>query len=184
MVFVFFVNFVRNATVRHRTLTNDRFLTKLTKATKTTKSAAPMKDSDTSFSLLLYDGTCGFCNRTIQTVLRFDQQQTMRFAALQSRLAQTILARHTELQGIDSLILIEFCGSPKEQIFIRSTAALRVARYLGGLWNLLLLGYLVPRPVRDYCYDQFARRRYRWFGKSDRCMLPSPEERARFIDVV
>ena len=137
--------------------------------------------SDVSAPVLLYDGTCGFCNRSIQVVLRYDRRKTMRFAALQSRYAQTLLDRHPELAGVDSLILIERDAAGEERVFIRSTAALRVAVYLGGLWHLLQVFLLVPRRLRDYLYDQFAQRRHKLFGRSDSCLLPAPEERERFI---
>jgi predicted DCC family thiol-disulfide oxidoreductase YuxK len=144
-----------------------------------------MNALDPSAPVLLYDGTCGFCNKSIQIVLRHDRQKTMRFAALQSRYAQAIVERHPELAGVDSLILIERDdGANEERVFIRSTAALRVAGYLGGPWRLLQAFLLVPRPLRDYFYDQFARRRHLVLGKSESCLLPSTEERARFLDGV
>ena len=70
-----------------------------------------------------------------------------------------------------------------ERVYVRSEAALKVAAYLGGLWKVFLCAYVVPRPLRDYLYDLFARNRYRFFGKYDQCMLPPAEARARFIDV-
>ena len=145
------------------------------------EEASGLRVPDVSTPVLLYDGTCGFCNRSIQVVLRYDRRKTMRFAALQSRYAQAVLERHPELAGVDSLMLIERDAAGEEQVFIRSTAALRVAGYLGGLWLLLQVFMLVPGRLRDYFYDQFARRRHKLFGRSDSCLLPTPEERARFI---
>jgi predicted DCC family thiol-disulfide oxidoreductase YuxK len=107
----------------------------------------------------------------------------MLFAALQSDYGKSIAARHPELKGIDSLVFVEPLDfALLEQVFVRSDAALRVARYLGGPWKLALVMYLIPRSVRDTLYDQFAKRRYRWFGKHDICPLPAPEVRARFLD--
>ena len=137
----------------------------------------------TSEPVLLYDGQCGFCNKTIQRILRYDKRKTMFFAALQSDYGKSVLARHPELAGIDSLVYVEPLEfAYLERVFVRSDAALRIASYLGGPWKLFLLGYIVPRSIRDYLYDQFARRRYRWFGKYDTCPLPAPEVRARFLD--
>lgn len=138
----------------------------------------------TSQPVLLYDGQCGFCNKTIQRILRYDKRNEMFFAALQSDYGKSVLTRHPELAGIDSLVYVEPLDfAYLERVFVRSDAALHIARYLGGPWKLLLVGYIVPRSFRDYLYDQFAKRRYRWFGKYDTCPLPSPEVRARFLDL-
>lgn len=133
--------------------------------------------------VLLYDGVCGFCNSTVQTILKLDKKGTMRFAALQSDFAKSILQRHPSLQGIDSIVLVEPASSDEgERVFVRSAAALRVAAYLGGPWKLLCGASIVPAPIRDFCYDMIARYRYRIFGKYDSCMIPSAATRARFID--
>jgi len=133
--------------------------------------------------VLLYDGVCGFCNRGVQQVLRHDRRKNMMFAALQGDYGKSILTRHPELNGIDSLVFVEPLDfAYLEQVFVRSDAALRVASYLGWPWKLALAAYLIPRPVRDFLYDQFAKRRYRWFGKYEKCMLPPPEVRERFLD--
>jgi predicted DCC family thiol-disulfide oxidoreductase YuxK len=141
-----------------------------------------MIGTGTSHPVLLYDGQCGFCNRSVQTILKHDSQKTLLFAALQSDYGKSIVTRHPELQGVDSLVFVEPLAPPDfEQVFVRSDAALRVARYLGGLWYLALAAYVIPRPVRDFVYDQFAKRRYQWFGKYDNCLLPPPEVRERFL---
>jgi predicted DCC family thiol-disulfide oxidoreductase YuxK len=142
-----------------------------------------MTETNTSQPVLLYDGVCGFCNKTIQLILRHDKRKTMLFAALQSDYGKSILTRHPELKGIDSLVFVEPLDfAYLEQVFVRSDALLHMAGYLGWPWKLALAGYLIPRSVRDYLYDQFAKRRYRWFGKYDSCLLPAPEVRARFLD--
>ncbi|HEY7547081.1 MAG TPA: DCC1-like thiol-disulfide oxidoreductase family protein [Blastocatellia bacterium] len=130
--------------------------------------------------VLLYDGVCGFCNRSVQTIIKYDRRKEMRFAALQSEYGREIISRHAELQDIDSLILVEEVDG-EERVFAHSTGALRVASYLGGWWKLFLIAYIIPRPVRDYFYRLFARYRYRLFGKYDTCPIPSPEIRSRFI---
>ena len=134
--------------------------------------------------MLLYDGLCGFCSEGVQRILRFENQKTMLFAALQFDYGKSVLARHPALEGIDSVVLVEpDVGTDKEGVFVRSDALLHIARYLGGPWKLNLAAYIIPRPVRDYLYDQFAKRRYRWFGKLDACLIPSPEVRSRFLDL-
>ena len=133
--------------------------------------------------VLLYDGLCGFCNKSVQTILRADPGGAMRFAALQSGYGEAVKARHPELNNIDSVVLVEpSADRAEERVFIRSNAALRIAAYLGGRWKLLLVFRVVPRPLRDFFYDLFARYRYKFFGKYDTCLLPSPEVRSRFID--
>ena len=133
--------------------------------------------------VLLYDGVCGFCNKSVQLILDHDRRGTMRFAALQSDYGQAVIERHPELRGVDSVVFVEkAAGGGGERIFVRSDAALKVADYLGGLWKLLLAAKVIPRPLRDYLYDLFARNRYRVFGKYDTCLLPPPEVRSRFLE--
>lgn len=139
--------------------------------------------SETS-PVLLYDGLCGFCDMSVRTVLRHDRRGTMRFAALQSDYGKALVERHPELKDVDSVILLETSpDTGEERVHVRSDAALGVAAYLGGAWNLFRAARLVPRRARDILYDLFARNRYRLFGKHDSCQLPPPEARARFIDV-
>lgn len=127
-------------------------------------------------AILLYDGLCGFCDGTVQFILRHDRRGSMRFATLQGELGQQVLAREPSLQGVDSLVLLE-----GERVHVKSEAALRIARYLGGAWTLARVLRIVPRALRDWGYDLFARHRYRLFGRHDSCPIPSPEVRARFL---
>lgn len=131
--------------------------------------------------MLLYDGVCGICNRTVQTILRFDRAGTLRFAALDSDFARAIIDRHPGLEVIDSFVFVDDPGGPEERASVRSAAGLRVAGYLGGPWRLLLVARVIPRRLRDWLYDRFAAVRYRVFGKHDTCPLPPPEVRARFL---
>lgn len=142
-----------------------------------------MNDDGSGGPVLLYDGVCGFCNANVQMIIRQDRTGTLRFAALQSDYGKAVIARHPELKGVDSLVLIERTRDGGEKVSYRSTGALRMAAYLGGLWKLFLIGYIVPRPVRDFIYDSIARYRYKLFGKYDSCAIPSPEVRSRFLDV-
>lgn len=138
-----------------------------------------------SHPVLLYDGLCGFCNQSVQMILQRDRRGTMRFAALQSAYGEAVKARHPELKDVDSVVLVERSpDTDEEQIFIRSDAALRIAAYLGGWWKFFLIFRTLPRPLRDFYYDTFARYRYKLFGKYDSCPVPSSEVRSRFIDSV
>ena len=133
--------------------------------------------------VLLYDGVCGFCNKSVQLILGHDRRGEMRFAPLQSAYGRAVVARHPELHGVDSLVFVEGAPGGGERVHVRSDAALKVAAYLGGVWRLFLAAKVLPRGVRDYFYDLFARNRYKVFGKYDSCMLPPPEVRSRFLDV-
>lgn len=142
-----------------------------------------MKGAAANSPVLLYDGVCGFCNKTVQMILDQDHEGRMLFAALQSKYGRGVVARHPSLEEVDSVVLLERTKEGEEHIFVRSAAALRVAKYLGGVWKLFLIFYLVPTPVRDFFYNLMARYRYKFFGKYDACMLPPPEVRARFLDM-
>jgi predicted DCC family thiol-disulfide oxidoreductase YuxK len=141
-----------------------------------------MVETSDGAPVLLYDGVCGFCNRSVQLILDHDRRGEMRFAALQSDYGQAVVKRYPELRGVDSVVFVER-GAGGERIYVRSEAALKVAAYLGGLWKLFLAAKVIPGRLRDYLYDLFARNRYTFFGKYDTCMLPPPEVRARFLDV-
>jgi predicted DCC family thiol-disulfide oxidoreductase YuxK len=134
-------------------------------------------------TILLFDGTCGFCAKSVQFVLdRERRQSTLRFAALGSPTGVAIRQRHPALAGVDSMIWVEAAGATDERVFIRSAAALRVMRYLGGAWGVFAaIGGVIPRLVRDPIYDLIARHRHSLVG-GGACLVPSPDQRARFID--
>jgi len=114
--------------------------------------------------VLLYDGLCGFCDGTVQFILKHDRHGTLRFATLQGDFARSVIARHPEVAGVDSLVLVEpEVGSGRERVYVRSDGALRVARYLGGAWHLARVVAIVPRVLRDWAYDAFARI-HPWYG--------------------
>jgi predicted DCC family thiol-disulfide oxidoreductase YuxK len=131
--------------------------------------------------VLLYDGTCGLCAESVQLVLRHDRRGTLKFAALQSAFGRRVRQRHPELDGVDSVIWVD---SPMERgrVFVRSDAALRVARYLGGWWRLAAVFQLLPRPLRDAGYDLVAKHRHSLIGSGPTCLVPGPDVRERFLD--
>lgn len=138
---------------------------------------------DHATPVLLYDGVCGICNRSVQTILRFDRRGTLRFAALDSDFARGVIARHPGLQDLDSMVFVQNPDRPDERIAVRSAAALQVLSYLGGPFRLLLAARLIPAGLRDWLYDRFAAIRYRLGGRHDTCPVPSPDVRSRFLDV-
>jgi predicted DCC family thiol-disulfide oxidoreductase YuxK len=127
--------------------------------------------------ILLFDGVCNFCNATVQFVLRHERDARLRFAPLQSDAAKRLLAERGVADDLSTLVLVD---GPRA--YTRSSAAVRMLRSLGGAWTVLAaLLWVVPKPLRDLGYGVFARLRYRLFGMREACMVPSPEQRARFL---
>jgi predicted DCC family thiol-disulfide oxidoreductase YuxK len=128
--------------------------------------------------VILFDGVCNLCNGLVQFVIARDPAARFAFASLQSNAASKLLDRHRQTTPLpDSIVLVD-----GDRVFTRSSAALRIARGLGFPWMLAYAGIVVPKPLRDAVYDRVARNRYRWFGKRDVCMVPTPELRGRFLD--
>jgi len=134
--------------------------------------------------ILLYDGVCGLCNRAVQFALRHDRRDRLRFAALQSRLAKEVLARHgLDENPLESLVLVVDAGTAEESALVRSEAALRLLSELGGVWRWMAsLGRLVPLGLRDRCYQAVADVRYRVFGRYESCPVLRPEDSNKFLD--
>lgn len=127
--------------------------------------------------ILFFDGHCNLCNGTVQVVLENDRRGKLHFASLQSDLAKELLPRHgVDLAALDSLVLYD-----QGRVYLRSEAALRMARLMGGPFAAMYYLRIFPRFLRDWVYDIVARNRYRWFGKREDCMLPRPEWRTRFL---
>ncbi|RMH86196.1 MAG: thiol-disulfide oxidoreductase DCC family protein, partial [Calditrichaeota bacterium] len=134
--------------------------------------------------LVLYDGVCGLCNRTVRWLLRIDRRGILCFAPLQSETAAAILLRHgMKPSRLETLVLVRDGGTPAERLYIRSQAALEICRELGGMWRIVSFLRIVPRPIGDALYNFIARRRYRWFGRHEQCPVPPPEVRQRFLDI-
>ncbi|HEU0013724.1 MAG TPA: thiol-disulfide oxidoreductase DCC family protein [Longimicrobium sp.] len=127
--------------------------------------------------IVLYDGVCGLCDRSVQLILRNDRRGRFRFAALQSDAGRALLEKFgLSPEALDSVVLVE-----GDQAWRRSRAALRIARRMDAPWPLLWPLTIVPRPVADFFYNLVAKNRYRIFGKLDACMIPPPEVRERFL---
>jgi predicted DCC family thiol-disulfide oxidoreductase YuxK len=131
-------------------------------------------------SVILFDGVCNLCNTLVQFVIARDPEARFQFAALQSESGRRILReRGVGEPHPDSLVLVASTG-----VFVRSTAALRIARQLRPPWPLAYGLIAVPRPLRDWAYNLIANRRYEWFGRRQTCMIPTPDLRARFLDSI
>ena len=132
-------------------------------------------DLDTT-SVVFFDGVCNLCNRIVDFLIRRDKKRVLRYAPLQGAAARELL----DPAMVADLPSVAF--KDKSGAYQRSTAVLRAAAKLGGIWSLSLGLLIIPRPIRDWVYNWIARNRYKWFGKRDSCRLPTPEERAMFLD--
>lgn len=133
--------------------------------------------------VLLYDGDCAFCAESVRFVLARDQKGTLRFAPIKGEFGRRVVAEHPELEGRDSMIWVEPASDTRASTTaIYADAALRVARYLGGVWGVARLAFIIPRPVRDAVYRRVARHRHRLLRGAPGCLLPTPETAARFLD--
>ena len=128
--------------------------------------------------IILFDGVCNFCNRSVQFVIERDPQARFRFAALQSPSGQRMLAQlGLQSDALSTVVLVD-----NGAVYTDSEAALQIVPHLSGRWPLLRFLRFVPRPLRDLVYRQIVRHRYQWWGKRDTCMLPTPELRSRFVE--
>lgn len=127
--------------------------------------------------IVLFDGVCNLCNGAVNFIIDHDPQHRFRYASLQSDTGRQLLARHPELAGIDSIVLLA-----DNRVWVKSDAVLQIARYLPGAWRWLAAFRWLPRVLRDGLYDWVARNRYRLFGRSEACRIPTPELRALFLE--
>lgn len=135
-------------------------------------------DMEENKKIILFDGVCNLCNGSVQFVIKRDKKDAFRYAAIQSEVgAQLIAERHIDTSQVDSIILIE----PGVAYFTKSDAALEIAGKLGGLWKLTSVFKWIPKSIRDVIYDFVARNRYKWFGKQESCMIPTPELKTKFL---
>ena len=132
--------------------------------------------------VMLYDGVCGLCNRSVHFVLRHDHNDRFRFASLQSDFATNVLRGRGHKNEPDSVYLLAR-GNGCDAILVKSDAAIRVLRELGGVWVFVAATLkVVPQRLRDWGYDLIARNRYRWFGRYETCPMPSEKDRRKFLD--
>ncbi|HLP83731.1 MAG TPA: thiol-disulfide oxidoreductase DCC family protein [Phycisphaerales bacterium] len=131
--------------------------------------------------IILFDGVCNLCNSSVQWIIRRDRHDTFRFGALQSATGQKLLAQagaSPDLANqLSSMIVI---NGPR--VLTKSDAALAIAANLPAPWKWISLACILPRALRDTIYAFIARNRYRWFGKQQSCMIPTPQLRAKFLD--
>jgi predicted DCC family thiol-disulfide oxidoreductase YuxK len=128
--------------------------------------------------VIFFDGICNLCNASVQFAIERDKKNLFKFTALQGKYAKAVLPKFNfDLNQLNSIILLE-----DGQLYTKSTAALKIAKKLNGLWPTLYVFILVPKFIRDWFYDIIAKNRYKWWGRQESCWLPTPELKQRFID--
>lgn len=129
-------------------------------------------------NIVLFDGVCNLCNGSVNFLIDNDKRNKLHFASLQSGFGQQVLAHFGMAQhDFDTFLFVK-----KGERYVRSRAAIEVMRTLGGAWQAATVLLLVPRFVRDAVYRWVSAHRYRLFGKSEQCRLPTPALRAKFLE--
>jgi predicted DCC family thiol-disulfide oxidoreductase YuxK len=128
--------------------------------------------------LILFDGVCNLCNTYVQFVIERDSQNKFLFASLQSDTGQNLLKHF----GLDTTELKTLVLLQDKEIYIKSTGALRILKQLDGIWKISYIFILIPAFIRDFFYSFVAANRYRFFGKKEYCMIPSPKLKSKFLN--
>lgn len=138
-----------------------------------------IKDLPIDKKIILFDGICNLCNSSVQYIIKYDKNDVFRFVALQSELGQKIL-KHIGIanNNIDSIVLYE----PGRAYYYKSTAALEIAKNLSGIVSFAFPFRIIPTPLRDLVYNFVSKNRYKWYGKQENCMLPTPALKAKFLE--
>ena len=126
--------------------------------------------------IVFFDGVCNLCQGSVRYLIKHDKKGVLKFASLQGNYAKDFV-NETEIQSMQSILFFD-----GKMLYKKSTAVLKLSRFLGGRHQVLLLGYILPRFVSDWLYNIVAKNRYRWFGKKDQCMLPFKGFENRFLD--
>jgi len=128
--------------------------------------------------IVLFDGVCNLCDNVVNKVIAADRGDQFRFTSLDSELGQQILQQiGVDRAQTDSIVLY----IPGEAYYVKSQAALMIAKYLGGWYTLLTFFLILPTKLADSLYDYIAKNRYKWYGKKDQCMIPSESIRKKFL---
>lgn len=127
-------------------------------------------------AIILFDGECNFCDASVQFIIKRDPKGYFQFAAQQSDIGVTLRTKYAVADTLDSILVID-----QHKVYNSSDAALHISKHLNGLWSLLYVLKIIPKPIRNVVYKFIAKNRYAWFGKKDSCMIPAPEIRNRFL---
>lgn len=128
--------------------------------------------------IILFDGVCNLCSSSVQKVIKNDPEGKFLFAPLQGKTGQEMLNKYQlPVNNFNSFVLVQ-----DDQVFTQSTAALKVARQMKGFWKWLYAFIIIPPFIRNAVYNLIAGNRYKWFGKKETCMVPTPELKSRFLE--
>ncbi|MEZ8002251.1 MAG: thiol-disulfide oxidoreductase DCC family protein [Patiriisocius sp.] len=134
-------------------------------------------NKQSTHSIILFDGVCNLCNGAVNFVINRDPGNVFKFTPLQEKQGVLLLKKHAiDAKMLDSIVLIE-----NGNVYIKSSAALRIAKKMSNLWPLFFALLIIPRFMRDGVYDFIAKNRYKWFGKKEQCMIPTPGLREKFL---
>lgn len=130
------------------------------------------------YPIILFDGVCNFCNNSVNFIIKHKKKdKQIRFASLQSKVGTSLKEMYKIPENVDSIILIN-----NKRLYFFSSALIEISKYLSFPYNFLTGFLIIPRFVRDWVYQQFAKRRYKWFGKKDTCIIPSKEVKNWFLE--
>ena len=127
--------------------------------------------------IILFDGVCNFCNSAVNFTLKRNKKANIMFAPMQSGAGAKILQQY----NLDQNDMKSFIFIDNGVVYKQSTGALRVCKYLSGLWPICYGLIIIPKFIRDGIYNWIAKNRYKWFGQKQACMIPTPEVKARFL---
>ena len=129
--------------------------------------------------IILFDGICNLCDTSVKLIIKHDKNDVFRFASLQSNIGQEIINHiGVDISKIDSIILYE----PGIAYFYKAQAAIRIANELGGVYHFLSLFSILPNSILNFGYDYIAKNRYKWYGKKEQCLIPTTEQKAKFLE--
>ena len=138
-----------------------------------------MNKVNTENVIVLFDGVCNLCVRSVQFIINRDKKDVFRFASIRSAIGQTLIKRYgIDVKKNDSIIVIK-----DEYVRYRSSAILYVLCYLKTMWKVFLISYIIPSPIRDILYKIIAKKRYFLFGKKNKCMIPDASISAKFLSL-
>lgn len=128
--------------------------------------------------IILFDGVCNLCDATVQRIIENDKNDIFRFAAIQSDIGRQII-KHigVDTNKTDSIILYE----PGQAYFYKAEAAMHIAKQMGGWYSIIGWFSFLPKGLSNTVYDYIAKNRYKWYGKKNECMIPTPELKAKFL---
>ncbi|MCC6796220.1 MAG: thiol-disulfide oxidoreductase DCC family protein [Candidatus Hydrogenedentes bacterium] len=141
-------------------------------------TGAPHVDAATAeHPIILFDGVCNYCNSILNYIIKHDHKKRFRFAHLQSNAGQDLLEQYGFPRDmLDSVVLIE-----NGKAYTKTDVTIRIAPHMSGIAKFAVLLRILPRAIRDIGYDFIARNRYKWWGKQEACIVPTPDVRDRFL---